>query len=95
MGKVIVRNQTELDALTFPGGTYGYYGFTGYDGSNIESNDGLLLVFYHFMLKYGSDGKMAFRNTSNTTWHYVGYDIPTFYKNYNSLAELKAALGTI
>ena len=28
-------------------------------------------------------------------WHKVSYDVPSFYKNYNSLVELKAALAAI
>lgn len=95
LGNIRVINKEQIDALTFASGTYGFYKFTGYNSSLVEADDGLLLVCYNFMLKYGADGKMAFRTMSSTTWHYVGYDIPSFYKNYNDLSSLASALGVL
>ena len=92
MGRIVVGSKSDLDALTFSSGTFGLYSFTGYSGTSVESDDGLLLVSYNFMYKWGKDGKAAYRTFTDTTWHFVNNDFPTFYKNYQDLNSLGTSL---
>ena len=58
----------------------------------------LKVADYTYAVKVLADNSTFFRIGNNeawSPWREFAYDLPSFYKDYNSLADLKAALAAI
>ena len=90
-------NQTVLVAATSPANAPITGVLRGYLTTK-DSNSGYKMQLYmecSLPSERGSLFMRALGSGSWTNWERISYDVPTFYKDYSTLAELKAALDAV